>query len=134
MKISHGKWSIESAGWKVDDDSECTTLTPADTDAALQISAFTKMSGRITKEEILHQAQKYFDGKSKIRECRCGDFSGYTGEFLDQDDDEATFSRAFLVFSEDLHLFITYNTAPSTSDAHTNVVDWMLGTLAHIDK
>jgi hypothetical protein len=134
MRIYQAKWSIESAGWKLDDATDCTTLIPADSDSALQISSFTKSSGVILKEEIFGQAEEYFDGKCEIQECSYGCFQGFTGSYTEEDEDGVHFTRVFFLFSGSLHLFITYNTDPREIDAHTAVVDWMLDSLEMTKK
>jgi hypothetical protein len=134
MRIRQAKWTIESAGWKLDDASDCTTLTPADSDAALQISAFTKSSGPIVKEEIIGQMEEYIGGRCGIQDCSFGDFQGFTGSYTEEDEEGTHFTRVFFLFAGDLHLFITYNTDPLMFDAHTDVVDWILDSLEKTEE
>ena len=127
MRIHQHYWEIETAGWAIDQSPECSTLIPYDTESALQVSCHRKLSGPVAVDELLGFATGVLaDHAVEPSFVVCGDFRGYQGSFTDG---EPRFWRHWFLAAGCVSLYITYNTAPEESAAHTDVVDWMLSGL-----
>jgi hypothetical protein len=120
-------WGIETAGWSIDSDDTCLTLNPADVDAALQISAYLKKAGAVTKPELLTAVRERAPAGTPVAEVTCGPFAGYRCEYTD---DEGQFWRVWQLARGRTELFVTYNADPEDADRHREVVDWMLSSLS----
>ena len=127
MRVNWHFWEIETAGWALDESPECVTLSPCDTDAALQISCHRKLSGPVTDEELLEFATDALaEHGVEPSFVTCGDFRGFHGSFTDG---EVQYLRHWFVAAGCVSLFITYISASEDSAAHSDVVDWMLSGL-----
>ena len=126
-RIRGKHWSIETAGWSIDPSDDCVTLNPADVDAALQISSFAKRGGAVTEADLLNPWEESFASVScDILPFDHPEFPGINASF----DSDGTFWRVWSLRRDRVHLLITYNTSPESRDQHTEVVDWMVLSLA----
>jgi hypothetical protein len=126
MRVQQPRWSVDSAGWSVDITPECVALSPADIDAALQISCHIKRAGNVTEDEIREFAARDAELCGyEPRPVTAGKFSGLTAEFVEGD----IFWRRWWLRCDQVHLYITYNVGAPDSRAHTDVVDWIVSTL-----
>lgn len=122
-------WSMNSAGWKPDPSETCTTFVPCDVDGALTISSAYKHAGVISDEENAEMAQKGAPLYAERIPITCGAFVGLTTEYDEEAEEGKFYLRVWWLYSERVHLYITYNCDPEHKDVHRGVIDWMLGTL-----
>lgn len=125
MRVYQESWSIETAGWSIDQSSECLTLCPADVEASLQISCFRKRSGEVTCEELRTFAEQRLPPGTSKSEGERGAFVSVHGEYEEDD----VYWRNWWLANGRTHLFITFNCDKNYKDYHIYVVDWMLSTL-----
>ena len=131
MRINQHFWELETAGWAIDQSPECVTLNPYDAEAALQVSCQRKLTSAVTDAELLGFATDVLaEHAVEPSFVVCGDFRGYQGSFTDG---EPRFWRHWFLAAGCVSLYITYNTVPEESAAHTAVVDWMLSGLRAFD-
>lgn len=128
MIYSGTSWSIDTAGWQLQDDSELLTLLPCDMDAALQFSTRHKVDGTITDAELCQMANRGSSGGSSPVSVRCGDFRGYGASYVR----EQQHCRVWWLAHHNVHVFVTYNCAAGNAGAHDAVVEWMLDTLRRV--
>jgi hypothetical protein len=120
----HG-FQIERAGWGLEDDEQTLTLTPADIDAALQISGFTSPNDVIDDSELRELAQAGTPPDIIRATVQVGKFHGYRAEY----NEEGLHWRVWWLATGRLHLYVTYNCHVDYAGRHDTVVDWMLQTL-----
>jgi hypothetical protein len=120
-------WSLESAGWSVDESEESIAFLPCDAEdeAALIVSAFRKANAAITPEELWEMSGKASPASAARAEVRCGDFHGYHATY----DEDGTHWRVWWLAHRATHLYVTFNCAPDDAGKHDAVLDWMLSTL-----
>ena len=121
-------WTIETAGWAVDEAEECTAFLPCDTEeeAALLITAFRKQEGTITAEELWEMSGAASPTFAVREQAQCGAFGGYRTTYRSDDN---LHWRVWWLAHDDLHLYVTFNCQPSDAAKHDAVLDWMLSSL-----
>ncbi len=125
MRIYQSGWGIETAGWSIDFSDGVLTLCPADIEAALQLSAFRKKNGKVTRQELQAFSRERCPADIQPVGVTCGAFRGVYGEYVE----EGAFWRNWWLAVDGLHLFVTFNCEPEHCQDHAAVVDWMLSTL-----
>ena len=125
MRIYQRDWGVETAGWSIDYADGVLTLCPADVDAALQISCFRKRAGGISREELGEFAREQLPAAVRPVDVTRGDFMGCYGDFVS----EGVFWRCWWLARANVHLCVTYSTAPEHGENPSAVVDWMLSSL-----
>lgn len=128
MIYSSTWWTIESAGWAVNTTEDYTAFVPCDTaeEAALIVSAFRKLAGPITPEEIWAMSGMASPPAAIRQRVTCGPFEGYRTSYRDEDN---LHWRVWWLAHASVHLYVTYNCQPDDAGNHDIVLDWMLSTL-----
>ena len=121
----HG-FRIERAGWGLEDGEETLTLTPADIDAALLITAFTSPNDTIDDQELRELAASGTPQDVVRTPVQCGEFHGYRAEY----NQEGLHWRVWWLANARTHLYVTYNSHVDYAARHDAVVDWMMQTLS----
>jgi hypothetical protein len=121
-----GLWSIDLAkGWSAEDEEECVTITKSSTSGALQISAYKKSEGRISRKELLELTECDEETQSHLRDSTCGQFSGYQLVFSEDD----TFWRKWWLSHGRTLLFVTYNCDLAKKDIEKSQISQMVDSL-----
>jgi hypothetical protein len=121
-------WTIESAGWAVDESEDHTAFVPCDTaeEAALIIGAFRKSDGAIAPEELWEMSGKASPPSAGRESVKCGPFEGYRTRY---DAEDSLHWRVWWLAQGSLHLYVTFNCQRDDAGKHDMVLDWMLSTL-----
>ena len=122
-------WSIETAGWAVDESDEYTAFLPCDTEeeAALIVGALRKSDGAITPEELWQMSGKASPPSAVRETVKSGPFEGYSTRY---DAEDGVYWRVWWLAHGSLHLYVTFNCQRKDAGKHDAVLDWMLSTLA----
>jgi hypothetical protein len=120
-------WTLESAGWQIDDTDESPAFLPCDTEreAALVVSAFRKPSGEIAAEELWEMLGAGSPPDAPRVAVRCGDFEGYHARY----EEDGLCWRVWWLACGALHIYASFNCAPEDDGLHDAVLDWMLSSL-----
>lgn len=118
-------WSVDTAGWRLQDDGEVLTLLACDADAALQFLTRRKPNGMIGDAELRAMADLGSPKAPPRHAVRCGDFNGYAASYVQ----EQTHWRIWWLAHQDVHVYVAYNGGVERSGTHDAIVDWMLSTL-----
>ena len=119
-------YALNAGGWALEEAEDHVTFTPADIDAALIISSFTKEAGAISSEDLRNMSAGGAPAVALRKPVTYGDFTGFRAEY---DDPDATHWRVYWLAHDRTHLYITYNCHIDYVGRHDAVVDWMLSTL-----
>jgi hypothetical protein len=119
-------WEIELAdGWTAEQEEECVTIIKSDTSGALQISAYQKQAGTISREELLDATDCDAETQTHFQEKSCGDFSGFQLVYSEDD----TFWRKWWLAKGRTLLFVTYNCELTKKDDEKAEINQMVGSL-----
>jgi hypothetical protein len=120
-------WEIELAsGWSAEQEEECVTIIKSDTSGALQISAYQKRAGSISREELLDATVCDAETQTHLREKAWGDFSGFQLVYSEDD----TFWRKWWLAKGRTLLFVTYNCELTKKDDEKAEINQMVESLA----
>jgi hypothetical protein len=127
MSVYHShSWQINvAAGWLADRDNDCVTIANHDGVGALQISAFQKPNGDVTKADLLDAADLDEPAQQHLRNIECGDFQGLALSFAD----DQTFWRQWWIASGATMLFVTYNCDVEHKESDREIIDEMIASL-----
>jgi hypothetical protein len=124
-------WAIKvPESWTVDDSERAVVLrSQNDISATLAIAAFVKHDGTITMEDMRRAIQSGSNEPRRFSEVRIGDFAGCYSTFDRREEAGDSAWRMWCVFSNDVHLHITFNVAWERKAKHDAIVDEMLRTI-----
>lgn len=119
-------YSLDASGWALAEAAENIVLTPADIDAALIVSSFTKTAGVIEDAELAAMSQRASPADATRVPVRCGDFHGFRAEYNEKG---TTHWRVYWLARRNTHLYITYNCHIDYAGRHDGALDGIMGTL-----
>lgn len=125
-RYQSSSWSIEvPPEWSIEEAEECIGFIPDDTRGALQISAYTKNSSDIPLADLHRFAREGAPGQADPTPVRCGDFQGFTKDYLE----DGRAWRAWWLAAGPHYLYLTWNSDLKDIKAHRKQVNEMVTTL-----
>jgi hypothetical protein len=126
MRFASTWWEIElTLGWTAESKEECVTITKSSEGGALQLSAYRKKDGAITREDLLDVSECDDEMQCHLQEKTWGEFAGF--QLVCSEDD--TFWRKWWLANGQTLLFVTYNCELANKDSEKQEISEMVGTL-----
>ena len=124
---STSSWSIETAGWRCEDDQGSIAFIPCDADgeAALILGTFRKDAGVVTDDELRQMSARGAPSDAPREFVTCGEFRGVGTRFVQ----DGVAWRVWWLGGDSIHIYATFTCEPGAIGSHDAVVEWMLSQL-----
>ena len=113
--------------WCVTDCDHCVEITQSEGVGAMHISSARKTQGMVESVEMLEQLKNESPDGTELEEVHCGDFHGYTAEYVDWN--SGSYWRKWFVACRHDLLYITYTCKSGDEDLECTVASALLSTL-----
>jgi hypothetical protein len=119
-------WAIDLAdGWEARREEHCVTICHSEGVGALQISAFQKLKGNVTKDDLLDAADLDAQIQKHLGERKWGDFEGLQLVYSADD----TFWRKWWLAAGKTMVFVTYNCELKDQGVEREVINAMVSSM-----
>jgi hypothetical protein len=130
-RYQSSSWSIAvPPAWSIEEAEECIGFIPDDARGALQISAYTKNGLDIPLADLRRFAREGAPGQADPTAVRCGDFRGFTKDYLE----DGRAWRAWWLAAGPHHLYITWNSDLKDTGAYRGLVNELVTSLRLTDR
>lgn len=122
-------WTIDLAdGWEAQRDEHCVTICHPDGVGALQVSAFQKPKGKVTRDDLFDATDVDAETQKHLGEQQWGDFHGLQLGYSADD----TFWRKWWLAAGKTMVFVTYNCEFKNQEIERESINAMVSSLRHV--
>lgn len=119
-------WTIPIVDdWKVERADSCVSIYSPNGFGPLQISAYKKLKGNVSKKDLLETIRLTDEIKKNLTEQQCSDFYGFQIDYSEKD----IFWRKWWLAAGNVILFATYNCELPVKDRESGSVNSMMASL-----
>jgi hypothetical protein len=118
--------------WLARDCKDCAEFTQPEGAGALHISGALKQHGDVSEDETRAQLEQDCPEDADIERVQFGDFSGYSGEYVDWN--ESVYWKKWFVRCGRVLLFITYNCKRGDEELEMAQICQILSSLERRDE
>lgn len=119
-------WAIDLAdGWEAQRDEHCVTICHPEGVGSLQVSAYQKPKGKVTRDNLLDATHVDSETQKHLGEQRWGDFDGFQLVYSADD----TFWRKWWLAADKTMVFLTYNCELNGQEVEREAVNAMVSSL-----